>query len=129
MPDNVQTLREIDEAQQSGNIEAFFSHFTDDVKVHASGNNKLAGEYQGKDQLRELFGRYMEAAGENYSFESHAHLANDEHGVSLQTSHYQRGGERLDLQEAFVVHFRDGKVSEMWFLAYDAAAFDRWVGN
>ena len=87
MPDNVQTLREIDEAQLRGDFDAFLSYFTDDVRVHASGNNKLAGDYQGKAQFQELFGRFREAAGENYSFDSHAYLADNEHGVILQTSH------------------------------------------
>ena len=129
MPDNVQTLRELDEAQVRGDFEAFLGCFTDDVKVHAPGENKLAGDYQGKEQFQELFGRFMEVAGDNYRFDNHAYLADDEHGVVLQTSHYQRGGETLDLQEAFIVHFREGKVSEMWFLPYDATAFDKWVGR
>jgi ketosteroid isomerase-like protein len=129
MPDNVQILREIDQAQLRGDMDAFLGYFTDDVKVHASGNSKLAGEYQGKDQFQELFGRFMQAVGDNYTFDSHAYLADDEHGVILQTSHYQRGSEKMDLRETFVVHFRDGKVSEMWFMTEDQAAFDRWVGR
>jgi ketosteroid isomerase-like protein len=129
MPDNVQILREIDQAQRSGDIDAFLGYFTDDVQIHAGGDNKLAGDYQGKDQFQELFGRYMEAAGDDYSFDSHAYLADDEHGVVLQTSHYQRSGQKLDSQEALVVHFRDGKVSEAWFIPYNGAAFDRWVGS
>jgi ketosteroid isomerase-like protein len=129
MPDNVQILRDIDEAQMRGDFDAFLSYFTDDVKVHAGGNNKLAGDYQGKEQFQEIFGRFMEAAGEDYSFESHAYFADDEHGVALQTSHYKRGGETLDSREVFVTHFRDGKVHEMWFLPQDSAAFDAWIGR
>jgi ketosteroid isomerase-like protein len=125
---NVQTLRDIDEAQARGDLNAFFAHYTDDVKVHVRGNNKLAGDYQGKEQLQALFGRFMESVG-NYSFESHSYLADDEHGVTLQTSHMEREGRTLDLQEAFVVHFHGGKVSEMWYFPFDAAAFDAWIGR
>jgi ketosteroid isomerase-like protein len=126
--DNVQIMRGIDEAQERGDLDGFFSHFTDDVQVHIPGNNKLSGNYRGKQQLQELFGRFMESAGD-YSFENHTYLADDEHGVTLQTSHMVKAGRTLDLQEAFVVHFRDGKVSEMWYLPMDAAAVDAWFGR
>jgi ketosteroid isomerase-like protein len=125
---NIQRLRDIDEAQARGDLDAFFGNFTDDVKIHVRGNNKLAGEYEGKEQLQDLFARFMESVG-NYSFESHSYLADDEHGVTLQTSHMEREGRTLDLQEAFVVHFREGKVSEMWYLPFDAAAIDAWIGR
>ena len=39
----------------------------------------------------------MERAPE-YTFEPHAYLADDEHGVSLQRSHYKRGDETLRLE-------------------------------
>jgi ketosteroid isomerase-like protein len=128
MADNAQVLRAIDEAQAKGDFETFLSHFTDDVKTHVRGNHKLSGDYSGKDQFQELFGKFMEVAGD-YSFESHAYLADDEHGVSLQTAHYGRAGQKLDVQEAFVVHFRDSKVSEMWYLPFDAPAMDAWIGR
>jgi ketosteroid isomerase-like protein len=126
--ENVQILREIDDAQERGDLDAFFAQFTEDVQVHVRGNNKLAGDYRGKDQLQELFGRFMEAAG-NYSFERHAYLADDEHGVSLQTSRFERDGRTLDVQETFIVHFREGKVSEMWYQPVDGPALDAWIGR
>jgi ketosteroid isomerase-like protein len=124
---NEDVLRAIDEAMAKGDMDAFFSYYTDDVKTHARGRNRLAGDYQGKDQLMGLFGRFMEAVGE-YSFENHAYLADDYHGVILQTSKSVREGKTLELEEAFVMHFRGGKVSEMWYLPVDQAAFDDWVG-
>jgi hypothetical protein len=38
--------------------------------VHIGGDNRLTGEYRGLDALQDLFGRFMDAAGE-YSFENH----------------------------------------------------------
>src|SRR3990170_3461534 len=126
---NVQIMQAIDEAMKKGELDAFFSHFTDDVKSHVHGSNKLAGDYEGKGQLQELFGRFMEAAGASYTFENHAYLADEEHGVTLQVSRFEREGRTLQLQEAFILHFRDGKVSEMWYVPVDAAAFDAWIGR
>ena len=124
---NAEILREIDEAQEKGDLVAFFSHYTDDVQSHIRGNSKLAGDYKGKDQLQALFGRFMEAVGA-YGFENHAYLADDEHGIILQRSKSERGGKTLELEEVFVMHFREGKVSEMWYVPVDQAAFDSWIG-
>ncbi|HLF78999.1 MAG TPA: nuclear transport factor 2 family protein [Dehalococcoidia bacterium] len=123
---NADLLRKLDEAMASGDLALFFSLYTDDVRSHIRGRNKLAGDYEGKDQLQGLFGRFMEAVG-SYTFDNHAYLADDEHGVMLQRSRSEHDGKVLELDEAFVMHFRDGKVSEMWYLPVDQAAFDAWV--
>ena len=120
-------LRKIDEAMLKGDLAAFFSYYTEDVEGHVRGKNKLAGDYKGKDQLQALFGRFMDAIG-TYSFENHAYFADDEHGVVLQRSRSERGGKALELDEVFVMHFREGKVSEMWYVPVDQAALDAWIG-
>jgi ketosteroid isomerase-like protein len=124
---NVQLLRDVDQAQIRGDMEAFPSFFVDDVVVHIQGKSSFAGVHKGKDQLLELFGRFMERAPE-YTFEPHAYLADDEHGVSLQRSHYKRGNENLDTNDTFVCHFRDGKISEFWLLSDDEDAVDTFLG-
>jgi ketosteroid isomerase-like protein len=126
---NVQIMQSIDEAMTKGEIDSFFNHFTDDVKSHLRGNNRLAGDYEGKGQLQAVFDKFMEAAGPNYSFENHTYLADDEHGVTLQTSRFEREGKTVEIQEAFILHFRDGKVSEMWYVPVDGAAFDALIGR
>ncbi len=125
---NVETLRRADEAMLKEDMETFFAQFTDDVVVHGGGRNKLSGEYRGKDRFQELFEGFM-AAGGDYSFENHAYLADDEHGVMLQRGTFVRDGKTFTTNEVFVVHFRDGKVSEMWYMPGDAAGFDAWIGT
>jgi ketosteroid isomerase-like protein len=127
MHPNEQVLRDLDAAQMNGDVEAFSGYFTDDVIIHVPGKSSFAGVHKGKDQFLELFGRFMERTPE-YTFEPHAYLADDEHGVTLQHSHYKRGNETLDDDDTFVCHFRDGKVSEMWFLSQDQEAVDRFLG-
>ncbi len=123
---NVEILRKSDEAMQSGDIERFFSYFTDDVVVHIPGRSSLAGVYTGKDQMQEGFDRFMAAMGD-YSFETHAYLADDEHGVILQKGKAVRGAESLDLDEVFVMHFREGQISEMWYVPTEQSQFDAWI--
>jgi ketosteroid isomerase-like protein len=120
-------MRDLDEAQQRGDVETFKGFFTDDVIAHIPGKSSLAGVYKGKEQFLELFGRFLERVPE-YTFEPHAYLADDEHGVSLQNSHYKRGNQTLDSNDMFVCHFQGGKVSEFWLFSEDEAAVDEFVG-
>ena len=127
MHPNEKLLRDNDDAQRRGDDEAFLSGYADDVVVHISGKNSLAGTYKGMDQFTELFARFMERSPE-FTFESHDYLANDEHGIVLQKSHYKRGDETLDSEDTFTCHFRDGKVSEFWFRCNDQDALDAFLG-
>jgi ketosteroid isomerase-like protein len=111
---NAETLRQIDESQLKGDIEGFLGHFTDDVKVHIGGASKLTGDYQGKEQFQDVFGRYLELVGE-VAFDGNRYFADNEHGVDVQAAHYSKNGQKLDLEEAYLVRFRDGKVAELWY--------------
>lgn len=127
MHPNEKLLRDTDEAQMRGDMDAFMNGYTDDVIVHIPGKSSFAGVYKGKDQFAEVFQRFMERSPE-YSFEPHGYFADDEHGVLLQRSHYKRGNETLDSNDTFVCHFRDGKVSEFWFMSEDPYAVDAFLG-
>jgi|SRR3972149_9516035 len=127
MHPNEKLLRDNDQAQLAGDMDTFVGSFVDDVVVHIPGKSSFAGVYKGKDQFVELFGRFMERTPD-YTFEPHAYLADDEHGVSLQKSHYKRGDETLDSNETFVCHFKGGKISEFWFLSEDSDAVDAFLG-
>jgi hypothetical protein len=39
------------------------------------------------------------------------------------------GGETFSTNEAFVVHFRDGRISEFWYQPWDQAGVDAWFGK
>ena len=128
MHPNEKVLRDSDEAQRSGDVEAFLAAYTDDIVVHIGGSSSLAGDYAGKDEFNELFARFQQVVPE-YSFETHDYVVNDEHGVSLQRSHYRRGDETVDSDETIVCHFRDGKISEYWFQSNDWEALDSFIGG
>jgi ketosteroid isomerase-like protein len=127
MHPNEKLLRDADEAMSRGDIAAFMSAHADDVVVHMPGKNSLAGVYKGKDQFAEAFQKFMERTPE-LSFEPHAYLADDEHGVILQRTHYKRGDETLDTNDTFVCHFRDGKISEIWLVTDDPYGTDAFLG-
>ena len=127
MHPNEKIVREMDAAMASGDIEGFLGAHTDDVIVHIAGTSSLAGTYKGKDQFQEVFGRFMERSPD-FTFEAHDYVANDTHVVILQKSHYVRGTERLDVNDVFISHIRDGKIAEFWMISEDQAAVDAFLG-
>jgi ketosteroid isomerase-like protein len=127
MHPNEQVLRDLDDAQTRGDMEGFLAAFADDVVIHIGGRSSFAGDYRGRDDFAKLFERFMERTPE-YSFEAHAYFADDEHGVSLQRSHYKRGDETLDTNDVFVNHFQGGKITELWMLTDKQAEADAFLG-
>lgn len=122
---NVDVLRESDEALLAGDVEKFLSYLTEDLVMHVGGRSSISGTYKGKGEFQEVFSRFMELAGD-YSFEPHAYLADDEHGVTMQRSKLTKDGKTLEIHEVFVMHFRDGKICEMWYLPSNQAGVDAW---
>jgi len=124
MHPNEKLLRDSDEAASSGDIEGFLAPFADDVVVHLGGRSKLAGEVHGKSQLQQRYAEFFEALGEDPEFVTHDILANDEHGIILQFYRGTKGGQRVEIRAFGVVHFRDGEISEAWFLDEDPYSAD-----
>ncbi len=121
---NLETLLKIDAAFGRGDVAEIFSYFTDDVVAHINGKSSLAGDHRGRGTLMALFGRYMQALGPTPVVETHAQLADDDHGVQLQSLHAEKGGRTIDVKNVTIYHFRDGKVSEMWSVDDDPYAAD-----
>lgn len=124
---NEKLLRDADAAMTRGDTEAFIGYHADDVVVHIAGKSQLAGTYKGKGEFAKLFQRFMELTPE-FTFESHDYLASGEHGIILQRSHYKRGAKRLDTNDTFVSHIKNGKIAEFWILSEDQAAVDAFFG-
>lgn len=124
---NLDVLRQMDQAMMRQDFQGMFAAYADDVLTHIGGHNKLTGDYRGVQQLQELFGRFMQASGA-YSFENHAYLADEQHGIILQRGTMQRDGSTFATNEVFVFHFRDGRISEFWYLPWDQAGLDVFWG-
>ena len=123
---NETLLRDMDQAMLRRDMDAYWAAHTDDVVVHIAGTSSLAGVVKGVDQLQALFARFAERAGQ-WTFEPHEYFANDEHGVALQKSHFDRDGKHLDTEDIFVCHFRDGKIAEFWLVSGNQAEFDAFI--
>jgi len=126
---NEETLRRSVEAQDRGDIPAMMDMFADDVVIHIGGKSKFAGDYKGKDELVQTYGTFLGALGEITKMETHDVLANDNHGIMLQTIGATRGGKSVTINGFAVMHFSGGKVSEAWFLDEDPYTADAWYNE
>lgn len=119
---NKKLIQEGFDAFSAGDMERMAELFTPDVKWHTPGNNPLAGDHEG---LENVLGLFAKVSGEaEMSIDVHAILADDEHGVALLTSTAKRGDKTFSGQSAFAYHFAGGKVSEVWTLSNDQAGID-----
>jgi uncharacterized protein len=125
---NEDVVREGFAAFGRGDVDALRKQFlADDVCWHVVGRNPLAGDYEGPEQVMQLFARLFELSDGTLSLELHDVLANDEHAVALFTIRGQRTGkQQLDDNMVQTFHFRDGKVSEAWAQPADQYAQDEF---
>jgi ketosteroid isomerase-like protein len=124
---NVERMRKGYDAFGRGDMDYLRNEmFADDVVFHVAGDNPLAGEYKGMDEVFGFFGRLMQESGGTFSLEIHDVLANDEHGIGLVHVTAEREGRRLDQNAAHVFHLRDGKITESWSMVEDSRAGDEF---
>jgi ketosteroid isomerase-like protein len=124
---NEDRMRKGYEAFAAGDFTALDEIFDDNLVWHAPGNNPLAGDYQGKQAVYDLFGKVMEVTGGTFRLEIHDILANDEHGVALVVATGQREGKSLEDRQAQVFHLQGGKVTEFWNHPGDQNAVDEFL--
>ena len=120
---NAELLRTMDEAVAKGDVDSMLSVLTDDVVVHIGGRSKLAAEAKGKQELLENYGKFMQAVGDA-QFDTHAILADDEHGIILQKLTSTRDGTPVEIPGIGIFHFSGGKISEIWFADLDPYTAD-----
>jgi ketosteroid isomerase-like protein len=123
---NAVLTREAYDAFSRGDLDAVGERFASDVVYHVLGSSPLTGDYKGQEEVFGFFGKLFELSGGTISLEVHDVLANDEHGVALVYVRGQRDGKSLDMPEAHVFHYKDGKVAEFWALEQDQAAADKF---
>lgn len=117
-------LRDADVAGQKGDMEGFFAPFADDAIVHIGGRSKLAGDVKGKAELLAKFGEFMASLGEDAELLTHDILANDEHGVLIQSFRGKKKGKTFEARGVGILHFSEGKISEAWLFDEDPYTAD-----
>lgn len=125
---NIDRLRKGYAAFSKGDFSVLDDLFDENVVWHVPGRSQLAGEYRGRGDVYNFFGRILEVTGGTFSIDLHAALADDEHGVALVTTSGSRDGRPIAMMEAHVFHFRNGRVTEFWDASTDQYAGDELFG-
>ena len=123
---NEELVRKGYEAFGKGDMDTLNDLFADDIVWHAPGRNPLSGDYRGKQEVFDVFGKVFELSGGTFEIELHDVLANDEHVVGLLTTRGERNGKKLENRGAQVFHVKDGKVTESWLHSQDQYAIDEF---
>lgn len=125
---NEELLRKGYKAFSEGDLETIGTLFADDIVWHTPGKSSIAGDYKGKDQVFEFFGKITQDTGGTFKIEIHDVMANDEHAVVLVTTSAEKDGKSYQGNGVGVYHVKDGKVTESWQLAEDQYAIDEFWG-
>jgi ketosteroid isomerase-like protein len=110
---NEDLMRENFAATARGDYDAPQKNWAEDIRYHFPERSSIAGDYQGIEQVRQLFARMPEQAG-TVRVEVNDVLANDDYAVAMITVRGEQAGMPLNRNEVVVYHFRDGKVTEVW---------------
>ena len=125
---NATLVRGAYDAFGKGDIAALDDVFTEDIRWHEPGHNQLAGDYQGRAAVYELFGRLMQVTEGSFRMEVRSVLADDEYAMILVDVSAHRGDESFSVTNVHVSRMRDGKVAEFWETAGDQYAIDAVFG-
>jgi ketosteroid isomerase-like protein len=122
---NEDVVRESFAARERGDMDALQKRWTDDISYHLPAGSPHAGDYQGIEQVQQLFARMAEQAG-MVSVEVHDVLANDDYAVAMISVRGEQSGQQVNGNMVTVYHFRDGKVTEVWSHLSDLYAVDEF---
>ena len=122
---NAIAVRRSFEAWNSGRLDVIREGFAEDAVLHFAGNNAMSGTYRGRDAVMDALGRAVQGWG--LQTEVEALLASDDHVIAFFHAISERDGKTLDLVHAMPIKFNaERKMTELWFLANDQRAYDRF---
>lgn len=122
---NEDLVREGFAAFGRGDMEKLDELFADDATWHAAGDNPLAGDFSGKQEVFSNFARVRELS-DTFEQDVHDVLANDDHAVALVKVRATRNGRNLDDNQVIVFHIEDQKVTSAWLHSYDYRKVDEF---
>jgi ketosteroid isomerase-like protein len=125
---NVEMARKGYEAFNEADLEAAMETIADDILWHIGGDGPLTGEYQGKDQVMQLFARFGQLMEGTYEADVHDILASEDHTVVIGTYTATRHGRTHSARFVDIIHpSPTGKAKEFWRFFEDQAAEDEFL--
>ena len=125
---NIARLREGYTAFGKGDLAALDDLFAEDIRWHVPGRNQLAGTYEGRSAVYEMFGRLMQVTEGSFRADVRTMFADDEHAVAIVDETAHRGDASFALTNTHLFRFSGEKIVEFWEMTGDQYAVDAVFG-
>ncbi|HEV8489133.1 MAG TPA: nuclear transport factor 2 family protein [Candidatus Limnocylindrales bacterium] len=97
-------------AIEQGNLAAIVPLLAERVAIHVGGRGPLAGDYHGRTDALDLYGRFARLTGPGFTFPPHDALVDDQFIIVLpRDARWRTAGKGMD-----VYRIEDGKIAEIW---------------
>jgi ketosteroid isomerase-like protein len=124
---NERIMRDYYAAWIANDAEAATAFWDDDIVHHVPGRSRLSGDYHGKQQFLDAYGRvFAELGGTIEVVGVHEYFVKGDHAVGLVREQAIRGPNSLQFDRVVVYHLRDGKIVETWSHDYDPYTLDEF---
>lgn len=122
---NAGAVRKGFQAYSRGDLGTVEEMFADDVVIHVQRDGSMhAGDYQGKDGLRELYQRTA-AQMDSDTWDAKQVIADDDYAVAIVEMRGTRKGKTEGTKNVQVFRLKDGKVAEAWYINSDETLDER----
>ena len=122
---NEELVRQGYKAFGEGDMDTLRSLYAPDAIHSATGNNPLAGEYKGVDDVLAYYGQLFERSDGTFTAELKSTKAEgDDTVVAIHRNKAQRGDKTLDQDETLTFTVSGGKITHLVESHSDAAAYD-----
>ncbi|MGY1747574.1 nuclear transport factor 2 family protein [Blastococcus sp. SYSU D00695] len=125
---NVARLREGYEAFGKGDFAFLDDLFAEDIRWTVPGRSQLAGTYEGRRAVYDMFARLFELTEGSFRVEPRTILADDTDGVVVSTTTAHRGQRSIEVVSVQFSRLRDGRVVEFGEASTDQYAVDELIG-
>ncbi len=124
---NAETVRRGYAAFNTGDIKTLTEIFHESASWHTPGRSSVAGDYQGRDAVFALFGRYAGETGGNFKAAlQHVLTSEDGRVVGVHHNSAKRNGKQLEVDCCLVFEFKDGRLIDGREHFYDLHAWDEF---
>jgi ketosteroid isomerase-like protein len=114
---NEEMLKNAYDAFATGELARVTAMFSDDIAWHASGTSPVSGDYTGKDEVLQFFGKMMQTYDGTLQVQVLDILANDHHGVVLTSERGTSGGRTVEFRSVHLWTISDGRCIR--FVSYE----------
>jgi len=98
-----------------------------DVVWRVPGHTVMSGEYRGMREVVDFLRRTGTETDGTYRSRLHTVLADDEWGVAIYRAMGRRNGIDLDVEQALVIRFADGRLQEVTAVPLDSSFDAFWA--